>query len=161
MQKRRPLSFLHTNMTALHNGLWWRQIVPTSIISFRCAQTSSTMGGAILQNCSLNGSSSTALILCFARCVQPHSQGSKEKMSWYSANRVQVTTWFSLDHPSRPDKSSCWKSTSFLLSTDILVCWIPCTSSSSSKVLGSTSTGGTAFAATTWVTLMPLAIVIV
>ena len=93
------------------------------------------------------------------RLVQPNSPGSKEKMSWYSTNRVQVAIWFPSDHPSRPDKSSCWKSTSLLLSTDILVCWIPCTSSSSSKFLGATSTWGTAFTATTWTTLMPLAIV--
>ena len=64
--------------------------------------------------------------------------------------------WFSLDHPSRPDRSSCWKSTSLLCSTDILVCWIPCISSSFFKVLGTTSTWSTVFTATTWVTLMPL-----
>ena len=61
--------------------------------------------------------------------------------------------------PSRPDKSSCWKGTSFLCSTDILVHQIPCISSNFSKVPCTTYTGSITFAATTWVTLMPLAMV--
>ena len=81
-------------------------------------------------------------------------------MSWYSANKAWAVTWFVSDHPSRPDKSCYWRSTSFLLSTDILVHWIPCISSSSSNVLGVNSTGGRAFTATAWVTLMSLVIVI-
>ena len=112
-----------------------------------CAQTSSTMGGGILQNLSLKGSSSTTLILCFARPVQPSSPSSEEKMSWYSANRVWVAAWFLLDHPCWSDRSSYQKSTFLLCSTDILVCWISYTSSSFSKVLGATSTWDTAFAA--------------
>ena len=109
MQKCRPLSFLCTNATALHHGLWLGQIVPTSNISFTCAWTSSTMGGGILWNLSLKGSSSTTLISCFARSVQPNSPGSREKISWYSANRAWTAAWFSSHHPSRPDRSSCWK----------------------------------------------------
>ena len=58
-------------------------------------------------------------------------QAPRKQMSWYSANNTWKATWFPLDHPSRPDRSSCWKITSLLLSTDILVCWIPCTLSSS------------------------------
>ena len=157
MQKHRPPSFLHTNTTALHDGLWLGQIVPTSSISFMCALTLSTMGRGILQNLSLKGSSSTVLISCFTRYVQPTSPGSKENMSWYSANRA---AWFLSDHLSRPDKYSCWKSTSLLHSTDILVHWIPYISSRFSKVPGPTSTWGTTFTATIWVTLTPLAIVI-
>ena len=125
-----------------------------------CVQTSSTIAGIILQNHSLNGSSSASLISCFARSVQPSSPGSSEKMSLYSANKAWVATWFAYDHPFRPDKSSCWRSTSFLLSIDILVHWIPCVSSRTSKNLGANFTGGTTFAATTWVTLMPFVIVI-
>ena len=63
----------------------------------------------------------------------PTLQASREKMLWYSANRAWVATWFLLDHPSRSDKSSCWKSTFLLHLTDILVHWIPCISSSFSK----------------------------
>ena len=87
MQKHRPLSFLHTNTTALHNCLWLGQIVPNSIISFTCAQTSSTIRGVILQNLSLKGLSSRTLISCFAKSIQPISPGSRERMSWYSGNR--------------------------------------------------------------------------
>ena len=81
-------------------------------------------------------------------------------MSWYSANRPQAATWFPACHLSRPDKSSCWKSSSFLLSTIILVCWIPLSHLIFLESWVAISTGGTAFAATTWATLMPLAIVI-
>ena len=156
----RPLSFLHTSTTALHHGLWLRQIAPASNISFTCAQTSSTIRGGILQNLPSNGSSSTTLISCFTKSVQPNSLGSREKMSWYSTNKAQGTTWFLSDHLSRPDKSSCWKSSFFLCSTIILVHWIPCISSNFSRVFGVSFPGGTTLAATTWVTLTPLAIVI-
>ena len=98
-------------------------------------------------------------ISSFARLVQPNSPGSKEKISWYSANRAWTGTWFRMDLPSRPDKTSCWKSTSLLLSTNVLVCLIPCTLSISSKVPGTISTWGTAFTATTWTTLTPMVIV--
>ena len=107
----------------------------------------------------LEGFLSATLISCFAKSVQPHSPGSMEKMSWCSANRAQGSTWFLSDHLSRPDKSSCWKSSSFLWSAIILICCIPCISSNFFTVPGVTSTGGTTFTATTWVTLMPLAIV--
>ena len=159
MQNCRPPSFLHTSTMALHHELWLGWIVPASNISFMCAWTSSTIGGGILQNLSLKGSSSMTLISCFTRSVQPNSPGSKEKM-WYSASRTWVAAWFLSDHPSRPDNSSCWKNISLLCSTDILVCWIPWISSSFSNVSSATSTWGSAFAAATWVTLMPLAMVI-
>ena len=135
----KPLSFWCTKTTALHHGLWLGQIVPVSNISFMCALTTSIMGGGILWNCSLKGSSSTTLFSCLARLVQPNSPGSKEKMSWYSANRAWVATWFPSDHSSRLDKSSCWKSASLLLSTNTLVCCIPWTLSRSSKVPGTNS----------------------
>ena len=114
----------------------------------------------IFWNLSLKGSSSTALISCFPKSIQLDPPDSRKKMSWYSANRAQAAAWFLSDHLSMPDKSSCWKSSSFLCSTDILISWIPCISSNFSRVLEATSTGGTAFATTTWVTLMPLAVVI-
>ena len=101
MQKHRPLSFLHSNTTALHHGLWLGHIVPTSNISFTCAWTSSTIGGRILWNLSLKGSSSMILISCFTRSVQPNSPGSMEKMAWYSASRTQAAAWCLSDLPSR------------------------------------------------------------
>ena len=122
-------------------------------------ETSSTMGWGILWNHSLKGLLSTTLISCFARSVQPnYSRLQGENVIVFSLQGMD--SHLTSDHPSRPDKSSCWKNTSLLLSTVILVHWIPCTSSSSSKVPGVTSTWGTAFTTTTWVTLMPLVIVI-
>ena len=129
MQKCRPPSFLHTNTTVLHHGLCLGWIAPASNISFMCVQTSSTMGGGILWNCSLKDLLSTTLISCFAKSGQHSSLGSNKKMSWYSANKFWRVTWLTSYHPSRPDKSSCWKSTSFLHSINILVHWMPCTSS--------------------------------
>ena len=114
----------------------------------------------ILWNLSLKSSLSTTLISCFAKSIQANSLGSRERMSWYSANRAWAAAWFLSDHLSRPDKSSCWKSNFFLCSTIILFHWIPCISSSFCRVLGVTSTGGVIFTTTTWVTLTPLAIVI-
>ena len=125
-----------------------------------CTWTSSTIRWGILQNIPLKGSSSTILISCFAKYIHPNSPGYREKMSWYSVNKAQTATQFLSDPLSRLDKSSCWKSTLFLCSTTLLVCWIPCISSNFSRVLGVTFTGGTAFAATTWATLMSLVIVI-
>ena len=81
-------------------------------------------------------------------------------MWWYSANVVWAAAWYLSDHLSRPDRSSFWKSSSFLQSTNILVHWILCISSNFSRVLGATSTGDTTFAATVWATLMPFAIMI-
>ena len=156
----RPPFFLCTNTTALHHRLWHGQIAPAIYISFMCAWTSPTICGEILQNLSLKGSSSTTLILCFARSLQPNSPSSKEKMSWHSASRTWAVVWFLSDYLSWPDNSSCWKSISFLHSTDILDCWIPWISSSFSNVPSATSTWSTAFVATTWATLMPLAMVI-
>ena len=123
--KRRPLFFL-TNMTALHHGLWLGQITPTSNIAFMWALTSPTMEGGILWDLFLKGSSSTILISCCTRPVQPNSPGSSEKMSWYWVNRSWADVQFAPDHQSSPDKCSCWRSISFLCSIDILVCWIPC-----------------------------------
>ena len=95
-----------------------------------------------------------------SKSIQPSSPGSREKMSWYSTKRAWAATWFLSDHLYRPDKSSCWRSNFFLWSTVILVHWIPCISSNFSRVLGVTSIRGTAFTATTWVTLTPLVIMI-
>ena len=77
-------------------------------------------------------------------------------MSWYSASRDGTAASFPLDHPSKPDRSSCWKRVFFLCSTDILTCWLPWILSSLSRVLGVNFTEGTVFMATNWVTLMPL-----
>ena len=160
MQKCRPLSFFLTNMKAFHHGLWLGWIAPTPNISLMWAITSSTMGGGILWNLSLNGSSSTILISCFTRPIQANSQGSTEKMLWYSVSRAWVDAQFVPVHPSSPDKSNCWRSISFLCSIDVLVHQTPCISSYFSSVQGITSIRGTPFAATTQVTLTPLLIII-
>ena len=159
MQKCRPPSFLHSSTTELYHGLWLGWIVPTSSIFFMWAQTSSTIGGGIPQNLYLKGSSSVTFISWFTRPVQPNSLGSKENMSWYSASRACAVAQFLADYPSKPDKSRCWKSTSFLCLTDIFALWIPCILLSFS-VPGETPTCGMAFAAMTWAILTPLAMVI-
>ena len=100
------------------------------------------------------------LISCLARSVQPNFPCSKERMSWYSTSTVYVTTHFLADHSSRPDKSSCWKITSFLCSTNIPAHWIPCISSSFFNIPGDTPTYSMAFAVTTWGIWTPLAVVI-
>ena len=76
---------LSCTLAQLHytTQLWLGWMVTTSNISFTCAWTSSIIGGGILWNLSLKGSLSTTLISCFPKSVQPNSQGSREKMSWY------------------------------------------------------------------------------
>ena len=61
-----------------------------------------------------------------------------EKMLWYSVSRACAVAQFLVDHASRPEKSSCWKSASFLCSTVILTLWIPCISSSFPNIPGET-----------------------
>ena len=92
MQNCRPPSFFLTNTTALHQALWLGQIAPDSSISCRWFQTSSTNGGGIHLNCSLNGVSSLPFIVCSIEWVQPNSTGSNENMSWYSARSWQVAS---------------------------------------------------------------------
>ena len=79
MQKCRLTSFFGTSTTTLHHTLWLGQTVPESNISHRCAWTSSTNGGGICLNHSLNGVSMVTLITCSIEWVQPSSQDSKKK----------------------------------------------------------------------------------
>ena len=81
-------------------------------------------------------------------------------LSWYTASRVHASAQLLVDNPCRPDKSSCWKSTPFLCSADILVLWIPCISSSFFNISGETPFCGMAFTDTIWAILTPLVIVI-
>ena len=66
-------------------------MAPLSSIYWICCCTSSTNGGAMRWNLSLNGSWSSNLISCSVTSVHPISWGSKEKMSWYSNN--SLVTW--------------------------------------------------------------------
>ena len=98
------------------------------------------------------------LVFCQIGTAQlPRFQG---KMSWYSASCVHTVAWFLVDHPSRPDKYNCWKSASFLCSTDILALQIPCILLSFSTIPGATPTWGMAFTAMTQAILTPLVMVI-
>ena len=155
MQKHRPPSFLHTNTTALHHGLWLGWMAPPSSISFHVwwvvefFRTSPWRGHhQQLWSHVLLGLYSWTLQAPRKRCL-----GIQLKVHGWLLEFCQTTT------PGQI-KSSCWKSTSLLHSTNILVCWIPCISSSFSKVPAMTFTWGTVFAATTWATLMLLVIVI-
>ena len=70
--------------------------------------------GGIIWNLSFKGSSSTTLISCFTRLVQPNSTYSSQKRLLYLVCREQADVQLVPDHPSSPDKSSCWRSISFL-----------------------------------------------
>ena len=74
MQKHRPPSFFLTSITTLHHGLCLGCIVPTSSISFMWALTSSTIGGGIFWNLSLNDSLLTTQISCYMRLMHPTLQ---------------------------------------------------------------------------------------
>ena len=104
--KHRPPSFSWTNTTALHHTLLVGWIAPESNISCRCMQTSSTSGGGICLNCSLNRVLLVTLITCSVEWVQPSSLGSKEKTLWCSAKRDWVEFTRSDCQESNPLKSS-------------------------------------------------------
>ena len=80
MQNRRVLSFFLTRTMALHQGDFEGWIAPPSNMSCRFSQTSSSRGGSICRNLSLNGSSSISSMMCSAVSVQPISFFSTEKI---------------------------------------------------------------------------------
>ena len=88
IQKFREPSFFLTNTTALHQGDWEGRIAPPSSISWICCHTSSTNGGAMRRNLSLNGLWSSSSISCSVTFVHPISWCSREKMSWYSSSSL-------------------------------------------------------------------------
>ena len=85
MQNWRDPSFFHTSTMALHQGDWLGRIAPVSNISLRDAWTSSSKGGGICLNHSLNGSLSLRRISCSIALVHPSSSGSSTKASWYES----------------------------------------------------------------------------
>ena len=86
MQNRRVPSFFLTRTMALHQGDFEGQIAPPSNMSCRFSQTSSSRGGAIPRNLSLNGLSSISSMMYSAVSVQPISFFSREKIWWCSIN---------------------------------------------------------------------------
>ena len=152
MQKHSFLSFFQTNTTVLHHALWLGWIVPESNISYRCAQTSSTNGRGISLNCSLNGTSSVTLIRCLVKWLQPSSQDSKEKMSWYSARSEWAKFASSSDQDPKLLKSNFSNSFSCLCSVVSLCVWMPWASSNVSIMPDHTCSSGTWLAATTLTT---------
>ena len=64
MQNRRVPSFFLTRTMALHQGDFKGQIAPPSNMSCRFSRTSSSRGGVIRRNLSLNGSSSISSMMC-------------------------------------------------------------------------------------------------
>ena len=120
MQNLKEPSFFLTNTTALHQGLLLGQIAPASSISLRCSLTSSTCGGGILLNRSLNrvASGSLSSMTCFATFVHLISFFSNENKSWYSVRLLAcLATLASQD--SNPDRSNFSKSVHCLSSSDI------------------------------------------
>ena len=105
IQTCRP-PFFWTNTTALHHALWLGQIAPESSISHKCVWTSSTKGGGICLNHSLEGVSSVTVITCVVKWVQLSSQGSSEKMPWYSAKSDWAEAAISCGQDSNPLRSN-------------------------------------------------------
>ena len=124
-----------------------------------CAGTSSTIRGGILQNLLEGFINNPDLIFLLSQYnITLQVPGKKchdtQLTGFWQLPDFCLATY--LGHTNQAE----WKSNFFLCSTVILICWIPCISSNVFRVLGFTFTGGTAFAATTWATLMPLVIVV-
>ena len=81
MQKCKLPSFFLTSMMALNHVLWLGLIALDSNISLRWFLTSSTIGGGICLNHSLNGVSSVTFMECSVVWVHLNSAGSNENMS--------------------------------------------------------------------------------
>ena len=112
MQKWSDPSFFLTKTTVLHQGLLLGQTTPASNINFKCSLTSSTWGGGILQNHSLNCGVSGSLrtVLCLIALVSPMSCFSREKISWYFYRRPCTFSACSIGQASKPEKSSLSRS---------------------------------------------------
>ena len=107
MQKCKPPSFFLTSMTALHQALWLGLMVHLdSNISLRWSLTSSTIGGGIHLNHSLNGVSSVTFMVCSVEWVHPSSARSNENTSWYLARSQWASSANSGAHESKPLKSN-------------------------------------------------------
>ena len=87
--------------------------------------TSSTNGGGICLNHSLNGVSLVTLITCLVEWVQPSSLASKEKMSWYSAKRDQAASASWSGQDSNPLRSNFSNSLSCLCFAVSFGIWWP------------------------------------
>ena len=152
MQTCRPLSFFWTSTTVLHHALWLGHIMPESNISCRCAWTSSTNGGGFCLNYSLNRTSLVTLITCLVEWVQLSSQGSREKMSWYSARSKWAESASSGSQEPKPLNSNFLNSFSCLCSVVNFRVWLPWASSNAYIMPGHTCGSGTQLAATTLAT---------
>ena len=116
MQKWSDPSFFLTSTTALHQGQLLGHITLASSIIMRWVCTSSSCGGGILRNLSLNGGVSGSLrtILCLVALVWPMSCFTNEKILWYSFKRLRAFSACSLSHASRPVRYSFSRSNSCL-----------------------------------------------
>ena len=152
MHKCRLPSYFWTKTTALHHALWLGQITPKSNISCKCTWTSSTNGGGIHLNHSLNRASSVTLITCSIKWVQPSSQDSKEEMSWYSARGEWVESASFSSQDSRLLKSNFSNSFSCLCLLVMFSVWMPWTLSNTSIMPGCICASGTWLAANTLAT---------
>ena len=135
--------------------------MPTYSISFTWVQTSSTIGGGILQNLFLKGSSSVTLISCFVRSVHsPIPQVPRKRC--HGIQLVEHVWWLDSWWTTPPGQTSpvagrvlpFSAQLTSLLSGPLAFC------SSFSNIPGETPTCGMAFAAMTQVILTPLAMVI-
>ena len=138
----KPPSFFQTSTTALHHAVWLVQMVPESNISHKCIWTSSTKGGGICLNCSLNGLSSVTLITCLVEWLQPSSLGFNKKISWHSAKRDWVVAANSGGQDSNLLRSSSSNNFSCLCFTVNLGIYWPWSSSDASVKLISTDSSG-------------------
>ena len=138
MQKCRNPSFFQIKTTALHYMLWLGWIVPGSSISHKCIWISSTKGGDIHLDCSLNGVSSVTLITCVVEWVQPSSLGSSEKMSGETWQPLPTLVAM-ISSPLRSKSLNNFSWHCFMVNLGI---WQPCLSSDASVELICTGSSG-------------------
>ena len=133
-------------------------MAPPSSISWICCRTSSTNGGAMQQNLSLNGSWSSSSISCCMTSVHPIMWGSKEKMLWYSNNSLVAQAASLGGHNfshSRPPSFSRAAMSSLCLSSTLRWGLVGVSNSSFFSRSGEGSASGTVLNAMTRVTVLP------
>ena len=103
-QKCNIPSFSLTKTIALHHGDWLGCIPPVSNISQSEVHTSSSSGGGICLNHSLNGLLSVIQISCSTTLVQPSSLPSSVKISWKASMWSHATMAFQGVQLLRPSR---------------------------------------------------------
>ena len=118
MQKRNVPSFFLTSTTALHHSDWLGHIAPVFNMLWSEVHISSSSGGGIHLNCSLNGSLLVIQISCLTVLVQPSSLPCSAKISWKASTRSHTTAAFWGVQLLRPSRFNFYRSLVYLSTTD-------------------------------------------